>query len=1084
MTAIITRAGVRLVVALCLFAASTSAAWAQVGLGTVTGIVSDSQGGAVPGATVTATNEATTVAYTGVSNEAGVYTITALPIGAYGVRVELQGFKAVQTKVTLAVGQTARVDARLEVGNLTEAVEVTATGAILQTENAVVGAKLDRDQVEKLPIQGRNLSTATLFTAGVTTPNPSSFNSLKNTGGGRPYVNGQREQGNNFMLDGVDMNDAIDNLIAYQPSPDAVEQVSVETNNYSPEQGNVAGAIVNMVLKSGTNTVSGNGFYYWRDNELAATPWAINRAGGRKADFSRDIFGGTIGGPISRGKLFFFADYQGGRQENPAADSFTTVIPDAWRNGDLSSLLANNIVVRDPLTGQPFPNNQIPVSRFSQFARNLLANEALYPRANVSRAISDFRQNYLGKSASQERTNQFDVKVDWNASSNDKVYVRYSRQSHEASTEQTAMPLLYGSLSENPFWSVGANWNRIFGANVVNDLLIGYNDNSFNSAPLDLGGLGQLNNQLGIGGAQPIPGLTQVRMGNNIANIGTIGLGSNTNNGVFQINERLTWLKGRHTLKIGGSWNHYVMDRYYSGNNGQLGFIAYTGAFSRVAFADFLLDQVSTKGRGSLSEAWTHLQDRIAFYVADDYKVSDNLTLNLGLRWGFTSPLVEKDDRQANFSLVNAEQQIAGQNGNSRALYEPYYNGWEPRVGAAYRMGEKWVFRGGYGITQYMEGTGANLRLPLNPPFFFESQIDFDVTGGPGTISTGFEGLQALDRPSGVLRAWDPNLRPQFTQQWNAFAEYLIGARSSINIGYVGNTSSNLVTPIEGNQPLPGVGDPRVTPWAPLQQRRPLYQFNPLITNISTTASRGRSNYHALQTTFKQRLWHGFDFVANYTFGRAMSNNLGYYGSGGVASEGAYPVNSYDIEANYGPAFFDARHVFSLAGSYQVPVGRDRAIGSTMSKPLDWIVGGWDVSFAVTAHDGYPITVQDSLNPSLQATRSAVWPNLIGNPVPADQSINMWLNRAAFESAPLGTFGNAGVGIARAPGYWNADLSLSKRLVTFGRQYFVLRGEAFNVLNNVNFGPPDRNIQSQNFGTIIGTIGDARVIQLVVKYHF
>jgi hypothetical protein len=155
-----------------------------------------------------------------------------------------------------------------------------------------------------------------------------------------------------------------------------------------------------------------------------------------------------------------------------------------------------------------------------------------------------------------------------------------------------------------------------------------------------------------------------------------------------------------------------------------------------------------------------------------------------------------------------------------------------------------------------------------------------------------------------------------------------------------------------------------------------------------------------------------------------------------------------------------------------------------MSKPLDWIVGGWDVSFAVTAHDGYPITVQDSLNPSLQATRSAVWPNLIGNPVPADQSINMWLNRAAFESAPLGTFGNAGVGVARAPGYWNADLSLSKRLVTFGRQYFVLRGEAFNVLNNVNFGPPDRNIQSQNFGTIIGTIGDARVIQLVVKYHF
>jgi outer membrane receptor protein involved in Fe transport len=1082
MGALITRGSARLLMALLALTVSGAAARAQVGLSTLTGIVSDAQGAAVPGATVTATNTATSVPYTGVTTAAGAYTITGLPVGNYAIRVELQGFKAVQTTLALAAGQTARVDAKLEVGDLTESVEVTATSAVLQTENAVVGAKLEREQVEKLPIQGRNLSTATLYTAGVTTPNPASFNSLKNTGGGRPYVNGQREQANNFMLDGVDMNDAIDNLIAYQPSPDAVEQVSVETNNYSPEMGNVAGASVNMVLKSGTNDIRGNAFYYWRDNKLAATPWATNRFGGRKADFSRDIFGGTVGGPIVRGKLFWFADYQGGRQNIPPADAFATVIPDAWRNGDLSSLLASNIVVRDPLTGEPFPNNQIPVSRFSPFARALLANEALYPRANVNRAPTDFRQNYLGKSASREQTDQFDVKVDWNASANDKVYLRYSRQAHEAATEQTALPLQFGALSENPFWSVGGNWNRIIGDGLVNDLLIGYNDNSFNSAPLDLRGLGALNNQFGIAGAQPIPGLSEIRMGNSLSNIGTIGIGSNTNNGVFQINQRLTWLRGRHTLKFGGNWNHYVMDRYYSGNNGQLGFIAYTGNFTGAAFGDFLLDQVSTKGRGSLTDSWTHLQDRIALYAADDYKVTDNLTLNLGLRWGFTSPLVEKDDRQANFDLTNARQLLAGRDGNSRALYEPYYKGWEPRLGAAYRFGDRWVFRGGYGITQYMEGTGANLRLPLNPPFFFESQIDYDRTSGAGTIGTGFEGLQALDRPSGVVRAWDPNLRPQFTQQWNAFAEYLLFARTSVNVGYVGNSSKYLVTPIEGNQPLPGVGDPRT--WAPLQQRRPLFQFNPLITNISTTASRGRSNYHALQTSVKQRLVGGLDLVANYTYGRAMSNNLGYYGSGGVAAEGAYPVNSYDIEMNYGPAFFDARHVFSAAGSYEIPFGRDRRFGSSVPWVVDTILGGWAASFAVTAHSGYPITVQDSLNPTLQATRSTPWPNLIGNPVPSNQSIDRWLDRSAFVSAPLGTFGDAGVGVARAPGYWNADLSVTKRIITVGRQYIALRGEAYNVFNHVNFGPPDRNIQSQNFGTITSTIGDPRVVQLVVKYFF
>ncbi len=1078
----IRRAGAGLLCTLCVVAMAASPAWAQVGLSTMTGIATDAQGAAVPGVTVTATNNATNVPYTGVSTEAGAYTITGLPVGNYTVRFELAGFKSVQPTGDLAAGQTARIDARMEVGELTESVEVVATSAILQTENAVVGSKLEREQVEKLPIQGRNLSTATLYTAGVTTPNPGSFNSLKNTGGGRPYVNGQREQANNFMLDGVDMNDAIDNLIAYQPSPDAVEQVSVETNNYSPEMGNVAGASVNMVLKSGTNQIRGNAFYYWRDNELAATPWATNRAGGRKSEFSRDIFGGTVGGPLVRGKLFWFADYQGGRQEVPPADSFATVMPDAWRNGDLSSLLASNIIVRDPITQQPFPNNQIPVSRFGQFARNLLANEALYPRANVDRPISDFRTNYRGLSASQEETNQFDIKMDWNASASDKVYVRYSKQTHESTTQATAMPLQYGSIGENPFWSWGANWNRIIGANLVNDLLIGFNDNSFNGQPYDLRGLGPLNNQLGIGGSQPIPGLTEVRMGNNLSNIGTTAIGSNTNNGVFQLQERLTWLKGRHTLKFGGSWHHYNMERYYSGNNGQLGYIAYTGAFTGVAFADFLLDQVSSKGRGSLSEPWTHIQDRIAFYAADDLKATDNLTLNLGLRWGYTSPLVEKDDRQANFSLVNAEQLIAGQNGNSRALYEPYYNGWEPRLGFAYRQGERWVFRGGYGITQYMEGTGANLRLPLNPPFFFESQIDYDRTSGASTIATGFEGLQALDRPSGQLRAWDPNLRPQFTQQWNVFAEYLLGSRSSINIGYVGNKSKYLVTPIEGNQPLPGSGDPST--WAPLQQRRPLYPFNPLITNISTTASRGRADYHALQTTFKQRAWKGLDFVANYTLGRANSNNLGYYGSGGTASEGAYPVNSYDIEANYGPAFFDARHIFSLAGSYEIPVGRDRQFGANMNRALDVLVGGWGASFAVTAHSGYPITVQDGSNPSLQATRSTPWPDLIGDPMPDNPTIERWLNRDAFVSAARGTFGNAGVGVARAPGYWNVDFSLSKRITTFSNQYLMFRAEAYNLLNHPNFGPPDRNIQSQNFGTITSTIGDPRVIQLVLKYFF
>ena len=567
-----------------------------------------------------------------------------------------------------------------------------------------------------------------------------------------------------------------------------------------------------------------------------------------------------------------------------------------------------------------------------------------------------------------------------------------------------------------------------------------------------------------------------------LSNIGTSAVTSNTANKVFQLNERLTWLRGRHQMKFGASWNYYRMERFYSGNNGVLGVITYDGAFSGAAFADFLLDQVSIKGRGSLAEPWTQLQNRVAFYAADDYKITNNLTLNLGLRWAYTSPLVEVDDRQANFDLTNAAQLIAGQNGNSRALYEAYYGGWEPRFGFAYHPRDQWVFRGAYGITQYMEGTGANLRLPLNPPFFFESEVRYDRTSGAGTSTTGFEGLQALDRPSGQLRAWDPKLRPQFTHQWNVFVEYLLNTRSSISVGYVGNSTTHLVTPVDGNMPRPGTGDPST--WAPLQQRRPLYQFNPLIQSISTTASNGRQNYNALQTSFKQRPLAGLEFLANYTFGKSLTNNLGYYGSAGVAGPSAYPMIAYDIDRDYGPAFFDATHVFSLLGTYEIPFGRGRSHGSDWNPAVDAVLGGWSASIAVTAHSGYPITVIDSSRPSQQGSRANERPNRLGDGSVPNPTLTQWLDKTAFASAPAGQFGNAGVGIVRAPNYSNFDLAVSKRFLTFGQQYFLFRGEMFNVLNHPNFGPPDRDIRSQTFGTITSTVSDPRVVQLVVKYYF
>jgi hypothetical protein len=291
------------------------------------------------------------------------------------------------------------------------------------------------------------------------------------------------------------------------------------------------------------------------------------------------------------------------------------------------------------------------------------------------------------------------------------------------------------------------------------------------------------------------------------------------------------------------------------------------------------------------------------------------------------------------------------------------------------------------------------------------------------------------------------------------------------------------VTPVEGNQPLPGTGD--VSTWAPLQQRRPLFATAPLITNISTTAARGRSDYKGLQASVRQRNVSGFEYLASYTLSEVRTNNLGYYGSGGVAAEGAYWANTYNPDANYGPAFFDARHNFVLSANYEVPFGRGRKWGSDSSGVIDAILGGWRLGGIFQARTGFPITVIDGSNPSLQGVRGNERPNCIGNPVPSDQSIDRWLDIAAFSRAARGTFGNCGIGVARAPGYRNIDAVLAKRFSAGGSRTFEFRAEAFNLTNTPSFGPPGRDINVPNtFGRITSTVSTARTVELVVKFFF
>ena len=1053
---------------------------AQTNFASFTGTIRDKDGSPVPSVGVTATNVATQVKYSATSNDQGLYTISALPIGDYKVRAELQGFRVYETSpIKLESGQTARVDITMQLG-FEQSIEVTGVAPILQTQDAVVGEVISETTIKNMPLNGRNFSQLSLLLPGVMTTAPDTFTEPKNFGQGRPYVNGQREQENNYTLDGVDMNEAIDNLLPYQPSPDALAEVRVETNNYSAEFGNVAGAVIGSTIKSGTNELRGSGFEYWRDSSMAANSWDNNRGGAEKLDLSQHIFGFTLGGPFMRNKLFFFGDYQSFIRDRPG-EQVVSVAPEAWRRGDFSAV---GVTIRDPATGLPFSSNIIPSDRFSPIARAVLADQRLYPLPTLPGDTN----NLVTGSSDKQRAHQGDFKVDANLTSNDRMFGRISYQKYKSEPERRALESQLAGTNDSPFLGLAYNWTRTLGANAVNELLGGFTHVKFQTIPVDWAGIGDANATIGIPGGQRIPGLSNFNIGN--VGFGDSGITEFNDIKSYQLAEKFSIFKGRHQLKFGGRWLYQQQGFWYSGNEGVLGHFNYTGAFTGFAFADFLLDRVAQKGRGGDVSPYTHLQHRVGIFAQDDFRIRNDLTLNLGLAWEYTSPLVEKDDRQANIDLNTGRVLIAGRDGNSRALYDAYYGGFEPRVGAAWTPNDKWVVRGGFGIVQYMEGTGKNLRLPQNPPFYFEGQRSFDATTGAGTAAIGFEDVtpNVEGGPGTLYRIFAPDLRPQLTKQWNVFVERQIAKALSAQVGYVGSRSSHMVVPFDFNQPEPDPGP--VATWRPLDQRRPLYALNPNVGTTSGTNSIGVGAYDALQASVRQRPADGLEFLASYTYGKALSDNVGYYGVGWgqTAVQGFYYLDSTDPLRDYGPSPYDVRHMFSFAANYELPFGKERKYGTDWSGAKNALLGGWHVNSIFQARTGLALTVWDSAGQSLQATRSNERPNRLCEGGLSGAGVDdRWLDINCFAHAPAGQFGDSGSGILHGPGYWNWDLGLGKHFYIEERRYVTFRIEAFNVLNHPNFalqqGAADMG-DPTSFGRILNTFSAPRVVELVLKFTF
>jgi len=1112
---------VNVLAALLLIA--TGSAYSQTITGSVTGTVTDASGAVTPNVKVTITNTGTGVANSTQTNSAGVYNFPFLPVGQYNAAAESTGFKrTVVGPFPLEANQIARLDISLQLGDISQSVEVTDVGPILQTETQATGDTISSSKLSNIPLNGRNFATLTLLIPGAVSTSPNAMNTVARFqgSGSRPQVNGNREQTNNFILDGVDINQSVDNQIGYQPNVDALEEVKVVTGNAGAEFGNVGGASVVMSLKSGTNGYHGNLFEFLRNDKFDATGFFNNRNNVKKQALRQNIFGGTFGGAIVKNRTFFFVDYEQ-TERRISGPATASVAPAAWRNGDLSQLLAVNAnnIIRDPATGTsvatrtPFPNNQIPVSRFSPTARFLFSNPQLYPLPNTNgTGALGVTSNYIGGTRNYLSNKQGDIKIDHRLSDKDSLMFRFSKGMYETFGSQAALPVQLTTGNNGPTWSAVTSWTRTWSPALVSDNRVSYSLVGIDDTVNDWSGLlgADGNTKFGIPGGQFIPGLSSVTLGQGLTNIGNAATVANTRDNKFQFQSNNTYQAGTHLLKFGVNLLRMRQNRYYAGNNGALGSFVYNGGYSGVDTGDFLLDTLASKGRGAVSGPWGHRSWRNIIFVQDSWKIRRNVTFNYGVSWEYMSPIYEVADRQVNINTFTGQLIYPSDDGEfGRALYKPYKKQFNPNLGIAWSLNQKTVIRTAYRLSNFLEGTGANLRLTLNPPFFTESNVAYDAAT-PGRITTGFTDVIArgdLTSPRTSAtpfyqgRAWDLNLRPQMTNQFNFAIERELDSKTNVTVAYVGQRGTHLVVPHEANNPLPGTGP--FSTWAPIDDRRPLARVLPNVGNIALTESSGTSWYNALQVSGKRRLSGGFEMLFQYTYSKTDTDGLGYYGCGGVNTEGAYWQDAYNRRGNYGPACFDVRHNFTTAGVFNVPFGKGQRFGSSSNKFVDAVFGGWNLNYGLALRGGFPVTIfaaTQNTN-SGRAPRGNVRANRYLNmPEPATRTVDRWFGdvtastfcaagvnngTCAYGVPAPGELGTAGVGTERAPGFFNLDSSLGKNFAITEHQRILFRAEFFNVLNSVSWGAPGRDITSQaTFGQITTQANGPRAIQFALKYSF
>jgi hypothetical protein len=1083
---------------------TAAAAFGQAVSGTILGTVTDATGAVRAGAKVTVVSELTGLTRATTADGNGEYTFPSLPTGRYTVMAEVTGFRTLAvSNIELGVDQRARVDLKLETGAISETMTVVGETPLLQTSSSELGTTVGDEQIEALPLNGRNFVNLTRTVPGVLRGIPGAnidgAGSLAWRASASFSANGQRPRDNNFLLDGVDNNETWLQTVVIFPSVDSLDEFKMQTSTYSAEFGRSLGGVVNLQIKSGTNTLRGSAFEFHRDDAFDANNFFNNRAGRGKPDFKQNQFGGTLGGPVLRNKTFFFASYQGHREDQ--GQTFLSTVPSvAMRNGDFSEL---SRVIYDPQTGQPFPGNVIPSSRFDPVAVQIF--KQLYPEPNTAgtrQANGQTINNYLINPVKTRADNQMDMKVDHSLSAANRFFARYSFQNTKR-VQPATLPhgdagATFGAGDGNvKAKGLAINDTHIISNRWLNEARFGWTSIKFFMTSIDYGT--NPANAVGLPGIN-LNDVTSAMTQLTFQNIRNLGANSNqpliTNQNDFSLTDNVTWTRGRQTLKMGGNLilrsreilNADTIVGQFSFNNNMTSNCAGQPAGCTVNsatgfdVASFLLGLTAAKNRNLFdSGTYTEKRPEIGAYAQDDVRLTPKLTLNLGLRYDVFPPWVEIKDRQSNFDPSTGTFVVASPDATIDGVhvgrYLQTYSKADvgPRFGFAYDLtgDAKTIVRGGFGVYWNFSPGGTSSSKAQNPPFLQSTALTPTPTayGSNLLLRDGLPpppGVDPSRPPSGSTRSiFDVNFRDAYARQWNVNVQRGFWTNYLLEVAYVGSQGRQMMLKGDPNQAPPtiGVTDANVN--------RPYAKISPALRSIGQAQSTGTLDYHALQMKFQRRFANNFSFLNAYTWGKAIDLNSDNDGSVTL-------TNVYDPQYNRGPADYDITHTLSSSWVYELPWARHA------------YYGGWQVSGILLLRGGLPLTVTQTQG--VLSTGTGNRPNRICDGRLEHPTIDRWFDTSCFVSPTdtTGTYGDSGRGILRGPGSFNIDASLIKN-TKIGRATTEIRVEAFNVLNHPQFGNPNTTIGNAAVGTISAMLANPscalcgtteRQVQLGVKVRF